>query len=295
MGNRILKIVLAAMTVAVVVIGVIWLRARPAANHTYFASDDFMVIAHRGGRGLGPENTLMAFRLSLAAGADVLEMDVRTTADGHLIVLHDDSLDRTTDGHGAVNEMMLAQVKKQDAGYRWSTDGGRSFPFRGRGITIPTLKEVLNAVPEKPLIVELKENRPAMSQQLCTELRKYNRTASVLVASAHSDALESFRTACPQVATSAAPNEAMQFYLLSRMGLTSLYSPIEKALLVPTTFRKRNVVSPKFVAAAHRRNLKVAVWTINADEDMRRLIAAGVDGILTDYPDRLSGIIEEKP
>ncbi len=254
-----------------------------------------MVIAHRGGRGLGPENTLMAFRLSLAAGADVLEMDVRTTADGHLIVLHDDSLDRTTDGYGAVNEMMLAQVKKQDAGYRWSTDGGRSFPFRGRGITIPTLQEVLNAVPEKPLIVELKENRPAISQLLCTELRKYNRTASVLVASAHSDALESFRTACPQMATSAAPAEAMQFHLLNRMGLTSLYSPTEKALLVPTTFRKRNVVSPKFVAAAHRRNLKVAVWTINADEDMRRLIAAGVDGILTDYPDRLSGIIHEKP
>ncbi len=295
MGKRILQITLAAMTVGVVVIGGIWLKARPAAMHPYFASDDFMVIAHRGGRGLGPENTLPALRLSLAAGADVLEMDVRTTADGHLIVLHDDSVDRTTNGHGAVSEMTLAQVKKLDAGYHWTADGGGSFPFRDRGITIPTLREVFAAVPDTPLIMELKENRPTISQLVCAELRYQNRTASVLVASLHSGVLERLRKVCPQVATSAGPSEAMRFYVLSRMGLTALYSPVEKALLVPKTVKGRKLVSHKFVEAAHARNLKVAVWTVNAGEDMRRLIAVGVNGILTDYPDRLSGIVEEKP
>ena len=112
------------------------------------------------------------------------------------------------------------------------------------------------------------------------------------MASAHPEVLEHFRTACPQVATSAGPSEAMLFYLLSRIGLTSLYSPSEKALLVPMAFRDRHVVSPGLVAAAHRRNLKVAVWTVNTEEDMRQLIASGVDGILTDYPDRLAGLIK---
>jgi len=295
MGRRILQVALAATAAAVVVICGLWIWARPAAMHPYFAADDFMVIAHRGGRGLGPENTLPAFRLSLAAGANVLEMDVRTTADGHFIVLHDGSVDRTTNGHGTVNEMTLAQVKKLDAGYHWTVADGRGFPFRNRGITIPTLPEVFTAVPVMPLIIELKENRPSMSQSFCAELRKHKRTNSVLVASAHSEVLERFRTVCPRVATSSGPTEAMQFYLLSRMGLASLYSPVEKALLVPKTVKGRQVVSIEFVEAAHARNLKVAVWTINRNEDMRRLIAVAVDGILTDYPDRLSGIIKEMP
>ena len=295
MGKRILKIALAAVALVAAILCIVWLQARPADMHPYFASTDFKVIAHRGGRGLGPENTLAVFHLSLAAGADVLEMDLRTTADGHLVVLHDATVDRTTDGHGAVNAIPLSQLKKLDAGYHWTADAGRSFPFRNQGITVPTLPEVLADVAETPLIMELKEDDPAISQLLCSELRTYNRTTSVLVASVHSGALEHFRSACPRVATSAEPADAMRFYLLNRIGLTALYSPKEQVLLVPLTFKGREVASHKFVVAAHGRNLNVTVWTVNAGEDMRRLIAAGVDGIITDYPDRLADIVKETP
>ena len=295
MGKRILNIALAAVALVAAILCVMWLRARPATLHPYFAPADFRVIAHRGGRGLGPENTLAVFRLSLTAGADVLEMDVRTTADEHLVVLHDATVDRTTDGHGAVNTMPLIQLKKLDAGYHWTADAGRSFPFRNRGITVPTLPEVFATVADTPLIIELKEDSPTTSQSLCSELRAHNRTASVLVASAHSGTLERFRRACPRVATSAGPADAMRFYLLNRIGLTALYSPTEQALLVPKTFRGREVASHMFVEAAHGRNLNVAVWTVNEDKDMRRLIAAGVDGIITDFPDRLADIVEETP
>ncbi|MEN8758000.1 MAG: glycerophosphodiester phosphodiesterase, partial [Desulfobacterales bacterium] len=268
-------------------------QARPAPPHPYFAAAGFQVIAHRGGSGLGPENTLAAFRRSLAAGADVLEMDVRTTADGHPVVLHDATVDRTTDGRGAVNEMTLAQLKKLDAGFRWTADQGRSFPFRGRGITVPTLSEVLAAFAETPLITEIKEKRPEVSQSVCDMLRRHGRITRVLVASVHAGVLERFRQVCPGVATSAGPSEALWFYLLSRAGLAFLYSPAMQALQVPVTFRGLTVVSRRFVAAAHARNLTVAVWTVSAEGTMRRLIEAGVDGIMTDYPDRLAGIIEE--
>ena len=293
MGKRLLKIFLAILAFAFIVLGGVWLQARPAPPHPYFTAAGFQVIAHRGGSGLGPENTLAAFRRSLMAGADVLEMDLRTTADGHLVVLHDATVDRTTDGRGAVNEMTLAELKKLDAGYHWTADQGRRFPFRGRGIAVPTLSEVLATFAETPLITEIKEKRPEMSQSVCEALRQHGRTTSVLVASVHAGVLERFRQVCPGVATSAGPSEALWFYLLSRAGLASLYSPAMQALQVPVTFKGLAVVSRRFVAAAHARNLTVAVWTVNAEGTMRRLIADGVDGIMTDYPDRLAGIIEE--
>ena len=293
MGKRLLTIFLAALILAVIVLGGVWLQARPAPPHPYFTAAGFQVIAHRGGRGLGPENTLVAFRRSLAAGADVLEMDVRTTADGHLVVLHDATVDRTTDGRGAVKEMTLAQIKSLDAGYRWTADQGRSFPFRGRGITVPTLSEVLADFADTPLITEIKEKRPEVSQSICDLLHQHGQISRVLVASVHAGVLKRFRQVCPGAATSAGPSEALWFYLLSRAGLASLYSPGLQALQVPATFKGLAVVSPQFVAAAHGRNLTVAVWTVNAEETMRRLIAAGVDGIMTDYPDRLADIIEE--
>lgn len=293
MAKRLLKIFAAALIFTVIVLGGVWLRARPAPPHPYFTAAAFQVIAHRGGRGLGPENTLAVFRRSLAASADVLEMDLRTTADGHLVVLHDATVDRTTDGRGAVNEMTLAQLKTLDAGYRWTADQGRSFPFRGRGITVPTLSEVLVAFADTPLITEIKEKRPETGQSVCDLLRRHGPAPRVLVASVHAGVLERLRQVCPGVATSAGFSEALRFYLLSRAGLASLFSPAMQALQVPMTFKGMAVVSRRFVAAAHGRNLTVAVWTVNAEETMRRLIAAGVDGIMTDYPDRLAAIVAE--
>ena len=293
MIKRIVQIVLVAMVIGAISIAGIWLQARPADFHPFFKTDDFNVVAHRGGRGLGPENTLAVFRLSLEKGADILEMDIRTTADNHLIVLHDDTVDRTTDGNGAVNEMPLVQIKNLDAGYRWSGDGGKSYPFRNRGITIPTLPEVFKALDRIRMIVEIKENRPNMSKRLCNEIRQHRRISSVLVASIHSKVLNKFRTICPDVANAAGPSEAVWFYYLSRIGLTAMYSPEENALLVPKTFKGRQVITNQFMGAAHQRHLKVAVWTVNSEENMKQLITMGVDGILTDYPDQLVSMIKK--
>jgi glycerophosphoryl diester phosphodiesterase len=294
MTKRISQIVIAAIAIGAISVVGMWLQARPADSHPFFGINEFNVIAHRGGRGLGPENTLAVFQLSLEKGADILEMDVRSTSDNHLIVLHDATVDRTTNGSGTANEMSLIQLKKLDAGYRWSNDGGKSYPFKNRGITIPTLSEVFKAIDRIRLIIEIKENQPIISQRLCSEIRHHRRIPSVLVASIHSQVLNKFRTICPDVATAASPSEAMWFFYLSRIGLTAMYSPQENALLVPKIFKGRQVITNQFLSAAHHRHLKVAVWTVNSKKDMRKLIAMGVDGIITDYPERLVKIFKNK-
>lgn len=116
---------------------------------------DVEVIAHGGAQGHAPGNTLPAFALALEQGADTLEMDLQLTADGEIVVIHDGIVDRTTDGTGAVVDLTLAELRQFDAGYGFEdVDGGT--PYRGQGVTIPTLTEVFETFPETPMIVELK-------------------------------------------------------------------------------------------------------------------------------------------
>ena len=247
----------------------------------------FLVFAHRGGGGLFPENTLEAFRYSARMGADVLELDVHATSDGALVVLHDAAVDRTTDGRGRVNDLTLAELKKLDAGFSFSTDGNQTFPSRGRGVTVPTLSEVFDALPAMTFNIEPKQHTPSIVVPLCALLRERKMTDRAIVGSFNQRTIDDFRRACPEVATAASPPEASEFLARVKTGLADSYSPPMQTLQVPENFGALGVVSKDFVEAAHRRNLKVHVWTVNDESAMRRLIDAGVDGIMTDYPDRL--------
>ncbi|NNL64689.1 MAG: glycerophosphodiester phosphodiesterase, partial [Myxococcales bacterium] len=138
-------------------------RGAPAVRaHPFFAGSAgaLQVVAHRGGMAEGPENTIEAFRRALASGADVIEMDVRASADGELVVIHDASVDRTTDGSGRVDAMPLSALRSLDAAYRFSPDGAAT-PLRGRGVRIPTLAEVLEALPSARVLAEMKSAEPS--------------------------------------------------------------------------------------------------------------------------------------
>jgi len=246
-----------------------------------------LVFAHRGGGGLYPENTLEAFKYSAAMGVDVLELDVHSTADGTLVVMHDAQVDRTTNGSGQINRMTLAEVKKLDAGYQFTPDGGKTFPFRGRGITIPTLQEIFDALPEKTFNVEPKQAEPSVTGQLCEILRARKMTDKVIVGSFRQTAIDEFRAECAEVATAATPAEVRDFLALYKVGLGESYSPPMQVLQIPERLGSLQIVSKDFIETARRLNLKVHVWTINDAEDMQRLIEMRVDGIMTDYPDRL--------
>jgi len=267
-----------------------------ASERAVFAGEKspVMVFAHRGGGGLIPENTLEAFQYSARMGVDVLELDIRNTADGTLVVMHDASVDRTTDGRGQVHELTLETVKKFDVGYLFSPDGGQTFPFRGKKITIPTLQEIFAALPEMTFNIEPKQHTPSIIKSLCVLVRERKMIDKVIVGSFNQTTLDDFRSECPEAATSASPSEVSKFLALSKTGLGDSYSPPMQALQVPRNIGGLQIVSKEFVENAHRRNLKVHVWTINETADMQRLIEMGVDGIMTDYPDKLLNLLNRQ-
>lgn len=269
---------------------------RSAEARTIFENKDArpLVFAHRGGGGLFPENTIEAFKYSVDLGVDVLELDVHSTSDGKLVVLHDRSVDRTTNGQGNVSDLTLDDLKKLDAGYKFTTDGGQTFPFRGKGITVPTLEEVFAAFPTMTFNIEPKQQTPSITKPLCNILREKNATGNVIVGSFRQEVLDEFRAECSEVATSASPAEASKFLAYYKTGIAASYAPPMQALQIPENVGYLNVVSKDFVEAAHKLNLKVHVWTINKPEDMQRLLDMGVDGIMTDYPDRLLNILGKR-
>ncbi len=275
--------------VAVLVLLILVLRfiSKPAIEHPYYAADlNYpLVIAHQGGDGLWPGDTMFAFQNAADMGADVLEMDVHITKDGVLVLMHDEAVDRTTDGSGEIESMTLEELKKLDAGYDWSPDDGASFPFRGTGVTIPTMEEVFAAFPDKHMTIEIKKTNASMAKPFCELIREYDMQDKVLIASFHDERLAEFREECPEVATSSAKNETTIFVLLTKPFLGSFYSPKFFSLQVPEESGGITVMTPAFVKAAHERNLAVEPWTINDAETMKKLIAWGVDGIITDRPD----------
>jgi glycerophosphoryl diester phosphodiesterase len=286
-AKKTLKYVLGLLFILLLLFGGLRLAAKPAPDHPYFKPDNFLVIAHRGGRYLGPENTLYTYQLAVDLGVDVLEMDIHRTRDSQLVVLHDSTVDRTTNGTGAVDQITLAQLKKLDAAYHWSPDSGKTFPLRGRGLSVPALSEVFKAFPRMHMNIEIKDPDPSELRTLCSLIHEHDMDRNVMIASFDSGTLKKFRSACPGIATSAGASEVMLFFALQKMHLESVYSPAALALQVPQSYGDLRVVTKRFVEAAHARNLKVHVWTVNGVDDMKSLLQLGVDGIITDYPRRL--------
>lgn len=262
---------------------------KPAEARAIFKRESSrpLVFAHRGGGGLFPENTLEAFKYSAQMGVDVLELDVHSTSDGTLVVMHDERVDRTTNGSGRVSEMTLAELKKLDAGYQFTPDDGKTYPYRGKGITIPTFQEILDSFPSMTFNVEPKQVEPSVTKPLCEMIRARKMTDKVIVGSFRQAAIDEFRQECPEVATAGTPSEVSEFLAFYKVGLGKSYSPPMQVLQIPEKIGSLQVVSKDFVETARKLNLKVHVWTINETEDMQRLLDMNVDGIMTDYPDRL--------
>jgi glycerophosphoryl diester phosphodiesterase len=289
---KFVKTLLVLLLIIFIAYATLRLIAKPIPDHPYFIPDKFLVIAHRGGPSLGPENTLYTFRNAVKLGVDVLEMDVRSTKNGQLIILHDDTVDRTTNATGPVLNYTLIELKKLDAAHRWSPDKGQTFPLRNKGVKIPTLAEVFDAFPQTKMNLEIKDTRSSTIQSLCRLIRDHQMTNKVVVASFDTDSLKKFRRLCPQVATSAGASEARLFFGLQKTYLEAVYSPDAQVLQVPETLGDLRIVNKRFIDAAHARNMRVQVWLVNDVRSMQRLLELGVDGIMTDYPQRLMEVLK---
>jgi glycerophosphoryl diester phosphodiesterase len=238
------------------------------------------LFGHRGASGTMPENTLGAFSEALAAGADRLEMDVHLTADEEVIVLHDETLDRTTDGRGPAARLRLSELRDLDAGYRFESTEGH-YPFRGRKMRIPTFAEVLAHFPRAPLNIEIKTNDLALVSAMKRLLERHDATSRVLLAAESSELMERIRFAMPNVLTGMCMHEVLEFW---GNGGNPGYQARGFALQIPPEYGGIPLITQSFVDTAHAANLEVHAWVINDEAEMRRLVALGVDGIMTDFP-----------
>jgi len=287
------KIIWLVLGVILLLLGLMAVISKPAPDHPYYSSGlpYPLVIAHQGGDRLWPGNTLYAFEQAAALGVDVLEMDLHITKDGVLVINHDETVDRTTDGTGNIEDMTLSEIKALDAGYDWSNDEGQTFPYRGMGITIPTLEEIFQAFPEHHMNIKIKITAGSLAVPFCDMIRAYGMQDKVLVASFHDERMQEFRQICPEVATSSARQETTVFVLLSKAFLGRFYSPSFYSLQVPEESSGITVMTAQFIRAAHARNLRVEPWTIDDPEQMKLYLDWGVDGIITDRPDLMLEIL----
>ena len=252
-------------------------------------------FAHRGASSRAPENTLEAFRLAAESGAGGLELDVHMTSDGHIVVIHDDSVGRTMDGSGRVRDMTLREIGSLDAGYRFTLNGGGTYPYRGRGVRVPELGEVLREFPEHKVNVDIKEEQPGVEAALLEVIAEARAGDRVLVVSEIPAVLKRFRELSGgRVSTGASRREIEVFYRLSRLRLEVLLRPLYDALQVPVRSEGYEIVTPRFVEAAHRRGVRVDVWTIDEPGEMRRLLDLGADVIMTNRPEVLERVLRER-
>jgi len=267
-----------------------------------------VAFAHQGGSFEGPSSTLAAIEWAIAAGATAIELDVHATSDRHLVVCHDETVDRTTNHRGAISTLSLAQLREMDNAYWWVegadvTPDAPDVAYRHRGrapadrdFAIATLEDVVERFPGVLLNLDIKRTAPDVEPYeslLADELRRLERTESVIVASFHDRAIESFRHFAPEVATSAATNETATFYFASRGDSTPRIVGAA-ALQVPLHFGEVTVVDERFVEAARAADLALHVWTVNEPDEMDYLVDLGVDGIISDRPSVLSALLQRR-
>lgn len=235
----------------------------------FFSSPRPRVFAHRGGSALAPENTIAAFDNGLRCGADGLELDVRRSSDGVVIVLHDAMLDRTTTLRGPVADRTSDELVA--AG-------------------VPKLTDVLARYPATPVIIELKLNEPAFAVEVIDVVRANSAVDRVCLGSFGTRVLHAARALEPRIATSASREEVRWSLYRSWLRLPRT-SAAFRGYQVPERAGYTRVISPRFVADAHRAGLGVQVWTIDLEDDARRLLAWGVDALISDRPDRIASLV----
>ncbi len=261
--------------------------------HPYFKPPTPHLFGHRGASGVCPENTLVAFESAREAGVRFLEMDCHATRDGEVVICHDARVDQTTDATGAICEYHWKDLAQLDAGYRFTPDG-ESFPFRGRGVRIPRLDEVLERFPDAHINLEVKQADPPITERVVDVLREHDAIERTLLAAEQEEVLSSIRALQPGTALGSSLADALAFYTARAEGRLDGFRPAGHALQVPPSFQGDPLCSREIVEDAHAVGLLVHVWTVNEPEEIRRLLDCGADGLMSDFPDRLVRVAAER-
>ncbi|HUO74900.1 MAG TPA: glycerophosphodiester phosphodiesterase [Solirubrobacteraceae bacterium] len=248
--------------------------------HPFLVEPRPIAFAHRGGAGDAPENTLAAFEIALSLGYRYLETDVHLTRDGVLVAFHDERLDRVTDRSGAIAELHIADVDAADAGYAFSSDDGRTFPFRGRGIRVPRLEQILARWPDARVNIDPKSD--ACVEPLAALLDRLDAWRRVCIGSFSDRRLRQIRVLGRGRACTSMGPHAVAVARVSTAGALMRRLGAD-CIQVPMRHGRIPIVTERFIAAAHSADLPVHVWTINDETTINQLLDLGVDGIMTDH------------
>ncbi len=310
MVRAICRTALAAVSVG----AVLGLAAQPAAGNTDWTKLRTLNIAHQGGENEAPSNTMYSFARAMRLGSDMLEVDIHTSAEGELVVIHDATVDRTTNGSGRVYDMTLAEIQALDSAHNFVPGAGTTssaprsdYVFRGirtgvrkpppafkpRDFRIPTLDEVIGAYPGVPINIEIKGAGDSdvasflrNAEALAAYLNKLGRSEGIIVASFNDAALAHFHELAPQIDLAPAIAGVAGFKLA---GVPP--PPGSVAFQVPIEFNGLPVADRDFIQRAHAGGYGVHVWTINDEPTMDQLLGWGADGIMTAEPMRLERLL----
>ena len=243
------------------------------------ALDGRFVIGHRGNAAHAPENTLESFRQAVALGVDAIELDVRVTRDGVPVVIHDPTLGRTTDRGDAVADISLAALRRADAGATFTPDAGVTFPYRARGLTIPTLRAVIDATQGIPLLIEVKV--PEASSAIVDVLTQAGAGSRVVAASMQADTVRPLRAA--RLATGASAIDVLALWSLLIRGRPSRSLPYA-ALCIPRLYFGLPLPVAGLARMAREAHVATHVWTVDAPRVAEKLWRSGIQGIVTNDP-----------
>ncbi len=252
------------------------------------------LFGHRGASGEAPENTMAAFQRAVDLGVEYIELDVQSAEDGQIMVIHDATIKRTTNGLGGVREYSLAALQQLDAGYRFSPDDGKTLPFRASDVIIPSLREVLSSFPNVKFTVEIKQLDPPIEEQVIAVVRDCGKTDHVSLASEHDAVLVRVRELAPDIPTNLGYSEVADFIQRVAAGQLEGYQPPGQALQIPPKYQGISLVTEQTVAAAHQLGVEIHVWTINDPQEIRSLLDLGVDGVMSDFPGRLLEVVKRR-
>ena len=244
---------------------------------TLLSFDRVVAIAHRGGSALRPENTLLAFDHAVSLGVDGLECDVQLSRDGEVVVMHDPTVQRTTDGTGAVKDLTADELAGLDAAARFEA-------YRGHGVGVPTLRSILHRYPQMPLVVEVKSDQPSVADRVLEVIREGNAEDRVILAGFSHAVVTHVRRVAPHIPTSGSRPEVQAALLRSWLWMKPRLTGY-RLLQVPFRFRGRQVLTHAYVRAARRAGIPVHSWIVDLPEDLRAMIAWGVTGLISDRPD----------
>jgi len=290
MASKKLTYGLSALALIALAAGYIWFApVAPIAETGFIGQKD--IIAHRAGMGHAPEDTFEAAIRADELGATMIEMDVHETQDGFLVTIHDETIDRTTQGQGAIVDMTLDELQSFNVGYGFIDEAGER-PFEYQNIAIPDIEDVFIAFAGGRFTLEIKPEHSNVPEKLCEMLKVYDLTATTVVVSRHQAPIDVFRVACPDVATAMTPDEVKNYVTWQKMGLSHWVDVKAEVIAVPEYYGEMLILSESLIEVAHARGLAVHVFTVNDVADLKRFYAMGVDGIITDYIDRAVDVLQ---